>query len=84
MPTIERVGSLVHKVAKAASISRLVLALKTWICSPMARPPSRRLSTWLGICRIGRVDQHGDARGAGHQLAQQFQPLCRQLADAKN
>ena len=26
------------KVAKAASISRLVLALRTWICSPMARP----------------------------------------------
>ena len=31
------VGPLAHKVAKAASISRLVLALRTWICSPMAR-----------------------------------------------
>ena len=36
-PTKRASGRSRTKVAKAASISRLVLALRTWICSPMAR-----------------------------------------------
>ena len=36
-PTKSASGRSRTKVAKAASISRLVLALRTWICSPMAR-----------------------------------------------
>ena len=36
--TMRASGRSRTKVAKAASISRLVLALRTWICSPMARP----------------------------------------------
>ena len=37
LPTKSASGRSRTKVAKAASISRLVLALRTWICSPMAR-----------------------------------------------
>ena len=36
----------------------------------------------LGSHSIGRIDEHGHTSGPGHQLAQEFQPLCRQL-DAK-
>jgi hypothetical protein len=38
MPTKTASGRSRTNVAKAASISRLVLARRTWICSPMARP----------------------------------------------
>jgi len=37
----------------------------------------------LGQLSNGRVEEEGDASGPGHQLAQQFQALCRQLADKK-
>jgi hypothetical protein len=30
----------------------------------------------LGDPHIGRFDEHGNASGSGHQLPQQFQPLC--------
>src|SRR5262249_49937544 len=33
--------------------------------------------------RIGRIDKHGNTRGYGQQLAQQAQPLCRQLSREK-
>ena len=44
----ERQASRRNMVAKAASISRLLLALRTWICSPMARAADPRFSetTW--------------------------------------
>ena len=32
---------------------------------------------------VGRIDEHGHTNGAGHQLAQQFQPLCYQLSRHK-
>ena len=71
-------------VANAASISRLVLALRTWICSPMARAAaSTSLNCSLRIGSIGRIDEHGNTNGPGHQLAQEFQPLCRQLSPEK-
>lgn len=31
----------------------------------------------------GRIDEHGDPSGRGHQFAQQFQPFCRQFAPEK-
>ena len=37
----------------------------------------------LGAHGIGWIDQHGDTSGRGGQLAQQPQPLCRQLAEEK-
>ena len=32
---------------------------------------------------IARIDEHGHTRGCGHQLTQEFQPLCRQLRGEK-
>ena len=37
----------------------------------------------LGIRSIGRIDEHGNTSGCGHQLTQEFQPLCRQLGREK-
>ena len=37
----------------------------------------------LGSRGIGRIDEHGHTSGSGHQLAQQLQPLCRQLGIEK-
>jgi hypothetical protein len=40
-------------VAKAASISRLVLALRTWICSLLREQPLPRFSGFLcGVLRL--------------------------------
>src|SRR5262249_47351571 len=38
-----------------------------------------------GLCRrgIARIDEHGNTNCCGHQLAQEFQPLCRQLRGEK-
>jgi hypothetical protein len=33
----------------------------------------------LGLVRTGRINEYRDTRGLGQQLAQEFQPLCRQL-----
>ena len=80
----EGVGPLAHEGAKAASISRLVLALRIWICSPMARAAAPRLSTVVSaVASIGRIDEHGHSSGAGQHFAQQLQPLCRQLSRLK-
>jgi hypothetical protein len=37
----------------------------------------------LGVCRIGRIDQHGNTNSLGHQLMQESQPLGDQLQDEK-
>ena len=80
----EGVGPLAHKVAKAASISRLVLALRTWICSPMARAAASTSLNVVSVLRsIGRIDEHGNTSCSGHQLTQEFQPLCHQLTTEK-
>src|SRR5215470_20395620 len=67
------------KESNPASISRLVLALRTRICSPMARAAGVTSLKGLRSCRIGRVDKHSNASGRGHQLTQKLQPLCRQF-----
>src|SRR5262249_54835411 len=33
--------------------------------------------------RTGRIDEHGHTSGTGHQLTQEFQPLCCQLLREK-
>ena len=33
----------------------------------------------LDVHRVGRIDEDGNTSGCGHQLAQEFQALCRQL-----
>jgi hypothetical protein len=37
----------------------------------------------LGICSIGRIDEHGYAGGCGDHLTKNFQPLCHQLDTEK-
>ena len=32
---------------------------------------------------FGRIDEHGNTAGCGHQLTQEFKPLCRQLGVEK-
>ena len=55
MPTKRASGRSRTKVAKAALISRLVLALTTWICSPMARAavPASRTVDSAGVALAG-------------------------------
>ena len=67
-------GRALAKLAKAASISRLVLALRTWICSPMVKAASSTSLNMFSACRsMGRIDEHGHACGGGHQFTQEFQ-----------
>src|SRR5262249_10111524 len=33
----------------------------------------------LGTGRIGRIDEHSNTNGPGHQLTQEFEPLCDHL-----
>jgi hypothetical protein len=68
------------KLAKAESISRLVLALRTWICSPMTRAAGSTSLNVISVFGIGWVDEHSNTSGCGHQLAQEFEPLCYQLS----
>ena len=73
-------GRSLASVAKAASISRLVLALIERSCSPWraaAASTSRRLAAMI-VGSAGLM-QHGDPLGRGHQCPQQLQPLRRQL-----
>ena len=52
------------------------LALRTWICSPIARAAaSTSLNVASGTGSIGRIDEHGNTNVPWHQLAQQFQSL---------
>src|SRR4029077_20628750 len=66
------------KVAKAASISRLVLALSTWICSPMTRAAAAASLNTVSVIALAGFE-HGDTSGSGHHFTQEFQPLCGQL-----
>ena len=80
MPTNSASVRSRRRVAKAASISRLVLALTTWTCSPVARAAALHVSQRsLRIRGIGRIDEHGHMSGCGDQLTQKLQPLRRQL-----
>ena len=83
-PTSSASGRWWARAAKAASMSLQLLALSTWICSPMPRaPPVSRRATCLSGHDIGRIDEQSDAGGRGHQFAQEFQPLGDQLNHEK-
>src|SRR5262249_40737239 len=82
-PTKSASGHSRTTVAKAESISRLVLALRTWICSPMARAAASTSLNVVCILSIGRIDEHGHTSGCWHQLAQKLQPLCSQFSPEK-
>ena len=67
----ERRAARAQGLRKAALISRLVLALRTWFCNRIARAAAARsLTMGVGI-RIGQIDQHGHTNCSGHQLAQE-------------
>src|SRR6266446_2506539 len=73
-PTKSASGCSRASVAKAASISRLVLAFSTWICSAslcaaVCTSPQHRFAAR----GVGGVEQHGDARGRWQKLAKQRQ-----------
>ena len=82
-PTKSASGRSRANVAKAALISRLVLARTTWTCSPMARAAGSTSRNVVSVFCRGRIDEHGHTRRCGHQLTQQLQPLCRQLGSEK-
>ena len=70
-------------VSKAATISRLVLALRTWICSCRARAAaSTPLNVGSTFGLVG-LTSTANARGCGHHLTQEFQPFCRQFNSEK-
>ena len=76
----ERVGPLARKrcegridLAAGAGVEDLDLQ------SHGARSRCHISQRGLGMAHC-RVDEHGNASGSGHQLAQEFQPLCRQLS----
>ncbi len=71
-------------VTKAPSISLLLLALRTRICSPIARAASDMARSALSVAgALAGLDQHGDPNGLGHQLMQKCQPLLFQLSREK-
>ena len=83
-PTKRASGRSRARVAKAASISRLVLALRTWICSPMARAAASTSRNVVSVfAALAGLTSTATRAGCGHQLAQEFQPLCHQLATEK-
>ena len=56
----------------AATISALVLALRIWVCSPMARAGRFYISRrGLGPWTV-RIDEYRHATSLGYNFAQQF------------
>ena len=77
----KRVGSLAHKRCEG----RVDLAAGAGVEDLDLQPHGARSRLHVSQCglgsrSIGRIDEHGNASGRGHQLAQEFHPLCRQLA----
>src|SRR5215469_264965 len=77
---VQRVGSLAHKSCEgridlAASAGLEDLDSQPYGTSSRFHVSQRR----LGARRISRIDKHGNASCSGHQLAQEFKPLCRHL-----
>jgi hypothetical protein len=65
-------------------MSRMVPALKTSSCSPIARaacPTSLNVDSF--DLHIARIDEHRNTGGPRHHLTQEFEPLRRQLRRKK-
>ena len=76
----EGVGPLAHESCEGRIDLAAGADVETWICSPMARAAASTSLTVVSVCGIGWIDEHGHTSGSGHQLAQEFQSLCRQLS----
>ena len=77
---VQRVGSLADKSCEG----RIDLAAAAGLDDPDLQPhgtSSRfHVSQYrFGAQAISRIDKHGNASCSGHQLAQEFKPLCHQL-----
>ena len=70
-------------LAKAASISWLVLTLSIEFAFRWRGRRVPRLGSVVSVFGIGRIDEYGDTSGPGHQLTQELQPLCHQLSVKK-
>src|SRR5262245_6383220 len=84
LPTNSPSGRSCAKVAKVSSISRLLLTLRTLDLQP------HHAGSWFQLSQrrlsnpdLGRIDEHGHPSGSGHQLAEELQPLRRQLSREK-
>ena len=78
------VGPLARDRFNAALISRPVVALKIWICGPMARAAaSTSANDRPGLRGICRIDEHADTNRSGHKLPQKPKLLCPQLTSEK-
>ena len=80
----EGVGPLAHKIREG----RIDLAAGAGVEDLDLQPYGASSRFHVSQCGFGiggtcRIDEHGHASGRGHQLTQQFQPLCRQLGIEK-
>ena len=77
----EGLGPLAASVAKAASISAAGAGVEDIDLQPGAASSGFHVpQCGLGTRSIGRIDEHCNASHSRHQLAQKFEPLCRQLS----
>jgi hypothetical protein len=63
----EGIGALARKGGKGRIDLADRLALRIWICSPMVGRLPARPATWPRRSSIGRIDEHGNTNGLGHQ-----------------
>src|SRR6516162_6305167 len=68
-------------LAKAASISRSVLAFNNWIFNPMTEAAAITSDVIGANNRIVGVLEKADRRNAGHQIMQQRYPLGPEFTD---
>ena len=80
----ERVGPLAHKRCEGRIDLAAGAGVEDLDLQPHGASSRFHVSQrGLGSRSIGRIDEHGHTSGCGHQLAQQLQPLCRQLSVEK-
>ena len=80
----ERVGPLAHKRCEGRIDLAAGAGVEDLDLQPHGAGSRFHVSQrGLGSRSIGWIDEHGHTSGCGHQLAQEFQPLCRQLATEK-
>src|SRR6516165_2645521 len=78
-PTYSASGRSLTKVAKAGDLAAAA-GLDDPDLQPHGTSSRFHVSQYrFGAQAISRIDKHGNASCSGHQLAQEFKPLCHQL-----
>ena len=80
----EGVGPLAHKSCEGRIDLAAGAGVEDLDLQPDGASSSFHVSHVASAVQIGRIDEHGNASCSRHQLAQEFQPLCRQLAAEKD